>query len=67
MPNNKIKILAAFSLISLVVTVLIFAPNFSAQAENDSFVNEITDYKTWTKITKEPFKVASYASTVIGI
>lgn len=67
MPNYKIKGFVVLAMIALVALVLMFAPKFFAQAENDSLVNEIADYKTWTKITREPFKVASYASTVIGV
>ncbi len=57
MSKNKIKILATSILFGLVVTILGFAPNFSANAENDEFVKEIADYKTWTKINNEPIRV----------
>ena len=51
----KIKIIAAVFLLSLVGIVLNGSHQFSVSA-NDVAV-EIANYKNWTPITKEPFKV----------
>lgn len=59
MTNNRIKILAISFFITLVAIMLSFAPNFSTNAEGDGFIKEIADYKTWTKINKEPIKATN--------
>lgn len=57
MPKNKIKLLVAFSFIALIAGVLGFSPNFTANADGDEFVKEISDYKTWNKMNNEAIKV----------
>jgi hypothetical protein len=66
MPTNKIKILATLGFVTLIASVLIFAPNFSANAEGDEFVKEIANYKNWTKITKEPIVVKIDEAALVG-
>ena len=51
----KIKIIAAVFLLSLVGIVLNGSSDFAVSA-ND-VADEIANYKNWTPITKEPFKV----------
>ena len=66
MSNNKIKILAMCSFITLVTAISSFAPNVSVNADGDDFVKEITEYKTWTKINKEPIRVVNTTLDILA-
>ncbi len=56
---SKIKLFAILSILCLVIMVLNISPVFVSKAESDFVLQEIASYKTWTKITGEPIKVAS--------
>ncbi len=59
MTKNKVKVLATSLFIALVGAMLSSVPSFTANADGDEFIKEIADYKTWTKVNKEPIKVKS--------
>jgi hypothetical protein len=62
----KMKLLVVVGILSLVGIVLNSSPHFSISAETD-VAKEIEKYKTWTRVTKEPFKVRSYFSTLPAV
>ena len=53
----KIKLIAIISILSVVAFVIQNSHSFSSSAKSDVF-EEIAKYKTWTRINKEPIKVA---------
>jgi hypothetical protein len=53
----KIKLITIFGVFVLVGIVLSNSSSYSTSAETDNALQEIANYKTWTKITKEPIKV----------
>ncbi len=53
----KVKLIAILSILGLVGIVLNSSHQFSSKAQTDDVLTEIADYKTWTKITKEPIVV----------
>lgn len=63
---SKIKILVLMSILFLVGVVLCLPSEFSTSAKSD-VLSEIAQYKTWSRITKEPFQVYSYASSQIAV
>ncbi len=54
----KIKIISILSILILVGTVLSISHSYSTSAKGD-VVQEIANYKTWSKITKEPIKIVT--------
>lgn len=63
----KIKIFAIAAVLFLTGIVLKSSRQFSSHAQSDEVSNEIAEYKSWSKITKEPFKVWAYASTRLAV
>lgn len=62
----KLKIIAAASILSLVGIVLNISHDFSSEAEDDSILQEISGYKNWTRITKEPVVIAIDEAAIQG-
>ena len=54
----KIKIIAIVGVLFLVGIVLSSSKRFESSAKGD-VLEEIATYKTWTRINKEPIKVAN--------
>ncbi len=53
----RIKLVALTGVLLTVVIVLNSSPGFSASATSDSLIDEISGYKSWTKVTREPYRV----------
>lgn len=53
----RIKIFVIVGILFLVGIVLSSSERFASSAKGDVF-EEIANYKTWTRITKEPIKTA---------
>lgn len=60
----KIKIFIIAAVFLSAGIVLNSSRQFSSYAQNDEAASEFAKYKTWTRITKEPFRVFSYGSAV---
>ena len=54
----KIKLIAIIGILSFVAFVFHNSHSFSSSASGDVF-EEIAKYKTWTRMNKEPIKVAN--------
>jgi ABC-type cobalt transport system substrate-binding protein len=64
---NRIKLITIFSLLTLVIIIANNSRQFSSSAKDDEVLSEITKYKSWTKVSKEPIKVESDALTIGGL
>ncbi|MGI9055458.1 MAG: hypothetical protein ACR2F2_06615 [Pyrinomonadaceae bacterium] len=60
----KIKIFAVAFILSLVGIIFYGSHHFSVSANDIS--NEIANYKTWSKITKEPITLKIDESSFVG-
>lgn len=54
----KPKLVAILSVFALVGIVLSSSSSFSTSAKIDNTLQEIENYKSWTKITKESIEVS---------
>lgn len=61
----KIKLIATLSVLFLVGMVFQNSHSFSTSAKGD-VLKEIANYKTWTKISKEPIEVKIAEASFIG-
>lgn len=60
MRRNLIKssiIAAVFIFVGIVSNL---SPQFTSKAEGDEILKAIGDYKTWSKITKEPLRTNNF-------
>lgn len=57
----KLKLTAISGILFLIGIVLSNSSSASTSAKIDNAIQEIANYKTWTKITKEPIKVSFIA------
>lgn len=56
MSKIKIKLFAVAGILSLVAIVLGNSPVFVSKAESDVILQQISGYKNWQRINKEPIK-----------
>lgn len=63
----KIKIFTIAAVFLVVGIALNDSENFSSYAQNDEIADKVAKYKSWSRITKEPFKVSSYASSLMHV
>lgn len=61
----KLKVLAIIFVLSLAGIVLIGSRHFLSFAASDP-VNEIANYKNWTRITKEPIAIKIDEASLAG-
>lgn len=59
----KIKFFAVAVVLSLIAIVSTVSPIFVSKAESDTILQQISGYKNWQRINKEPIKVVN---TIIG-
>ena len=55
---KRIKLIFILSVLALVGIFMTNSHHFSTNAKGDRVLEEIAKYKSWTKVSKEPIKVA---------
>lgn len=62
----KIKFAAIICVLAFVGVVLNNSQKFSSKAENDPILQQISGYKNWTRVGKEPVEIALNQSSAFG-
>lgn len=57
MRRNLIKLFSIAGIFGFLAVVFHISPEFETRAAKDEILEKIADYKTWTRVSKEPIKV----------